>query len=580
MPLNNANFETGPFNTVGTVSSWVVNGNVGNTTEGATSGTHSAALSAGTDSQGDTLSQSFISVVNQIYSVDFDAAVFGIPANGANLQVEVQALGTSTLLDQIITPPVAGSSNPNATSFTHYHFIFTADATVTTLRFTSIGLGNANADQIIDTVSVVPATPPVPFTPGNLAIFQADSASANNTAFSILELSSTTPGSNPIQIIPIEAGGPAALRISGAGRSTGYLASSNDGTLLCFTGYNSDDSSDNGNSLNPRGVGTLDQNANFALETSYSGQGNMQTGGATTLDNVNWFIAEQSGTYTNGANAPYFSGNFCNMKSFGGTVYVFQADPVFQPVLTISAPSGGTLTPLPGISAASADNQDFCLIASGVNGGLYDVLYIVTASSDTSGSINKYSLVNASWTANGNYATAFGGFGLTAAPSGSGALLYLTTGDGNTDGNSVVKLTDTAGYNATINVATANNITLYTAPLGSTAKGISFVPGPSSTLDSDGDGYSDLQEFLAGTDAHDPTSCLHISAVTQDQNGYHITFAAVAGKKYRVQRVNTLSATQWAIVADNLVASGPTMTVLDNPPSSPSHWFYRVVLIP
>jgi hypothetical protein len=142
-------------------------------------------------------------------------------------------------------------------------------------------------------------------------------------------------------------------------------------------------------------------------------------------------------------------------------------------------------------------------------------------------------------------------------------------------------VTDNAGYNSMINIATANNITLYTAPPGSTIKGIAFVPSPSATIDSDGDGYTDLQEFLAGTDPHDPTSCLHVSAVSRDQNGYHITFASVPGKKYRVERSNTPSATnQWDIVADNLVAAGSSITVLDTPPSSPNHWFYRVVLIP
>src|SRR5437868_2663240 len=58
--LQNWDFETGPENTVGTVTGWVVNGNVGDVNfEGATSGNHAAALSAGADSQGDMLSQNF-----------------------------------------------------------------------------------------------------------------------------------------------------------------------------------------------------------------------------------------------------------------------------------------------------------------------------------------------------------------------------------------------------------------------------------------------------------------------------------------------------------------------------------------
>src|SRR6202040_2609831 len=110
-------------------------------------------------------------------------------------------------------------------------------------------------------------------------------------------------------------------------------ANSNDRTLVCLTGYNSEVSSGDATATPLRGVGTLDQTGTFALETTYTGMPDLQTGGATTVDNLNWFIADQGGAYTNAANSPSFSGNFCSMKSFGGTVYVFQADPVFQPVL-------------------------------------------------------------------------------------------------------------------------------------------------------------------------------------------------------------------------------------------------------
>lgn len=82
--------------------------------------------------------------------------------------------------------------------------------------------------------------------------------------------------------------------------------------------------------------------------------------------------------------------------------------------------------------------QDFQLIQSGDNGTTYDVLYVLSATTYTSGTISKYSLVAGTWTANGNYTTAFGGFGLTGKDSGNGAKLYVSTGAGALTANSVL----------------------------------------------------------------------------------------------------------------------------------------------
>jgi hypothetical protein len=162
LPLGNANFETGPYDTIGSVTRWTVVGNVADRAEGSTSTSHSAVFSVGGDSEGDSISQRFFSTANQVYMLDFDAGVFGIPDSGATLQLRVQVTGNSTLLDQTITPPVAGTSDPSSVTFQHYHVIFTANSSVTTLKFTSVGLGNSNADQLVDTVSVAPASSVTP----------------------------------------------------------------------------------------------------------------------------------------------------------------------------------------------------------------------------------------------------------------------------------------------------------------------------------------------------------------------------------------------------------------------------------
>ncbi len=213
------------------------------------------------------------------------------------------------------------------------------------------------------------------------------------------------------------------------------------------------------------------------MGASYTGLNAQQARGATSLNNTNFFIADQGGFYTNGATTPSPAGNFRSTKSFGGTVYVAQSSSLAGTsiVSTISAASGGVITSLPGLTN-NANMQDFYLIQSGSNGSTYDVLYTVFASSNTAGTISKFSLVSGNWVANGTSTTTFGGFGLAAEDNGGspGASLYVTSGQGALAANNVLRIVDSAGYNATLALGTST--TIYTAPAGTTVKGISLVP--------------------------------------------------------------------------------------------------------
>ncbi|MEP6674922.1 MAG: T9SS type A sorting domain-containing protein [Ferruginibacter sp.] len=314
------------------------------------------------------------------------------------------------------------------------------------------------------------------FTPGNLALLQAD-ASASNTTCSVIEINNSSANQSAVTTVPIIGTGATALRFSGSATSTGYLANTNDGSLLCFSGVNTTNTASNINTLNPRAVGTLNAAQIFNLPTTYTGASGNQTRGATAVDNSNWFIADQGGIYTNSTVTANPSGNFRSIKSFGAAVYVSSASStatVIQ-VNTISAPSGGSLTGLPGLTN-NANLQDFYLISSGNNGNTYDILYVLAATSNTAGSISKFSLVSGSWTANGTYTTSFGGFGIAAQTVAGGANLYVSTGQGALTANSVIRLNDAAGFNTAIAITTANNITLYTAPAGKIIKGVAFAP--------------------------------------------------------------------------------------------------------
>ena len=324
-------------------------------------------------------------------------------------------------------------------------------------------------------VSTVSAAP---FTAGDLAVFQA-AASASNTTGSVVEVNSTTAAQSPTNIIPIDgATTPNELRFSGSATSTGYLSHSDDRSLLTFTGANSAATTGNTNTFNPRGVGVLDPSGTFSLPTTYTGTSGNQTRSATTLNDSTWFVGDQGGLYTNGSTSASPSGNFRGAKAFGGTVYIGQASNTVTTleVAAASAPSGGTVTGLTGLPNSN-NFQDFYLVQSGANDSAYDELYTVLATSDTAGTIQKFSLVSGSWTANGTYTTAFGGFGLAAAKDAtSGADLYVTSGLGALTGNSLLKLVDTAGYNLPIAINTPDNVSLFTTPAGTILKGVDFAP--------------------------------------------------------------------------------------------------------
>ena len=315
-----------------------------------------------------------------------------------------------------------------------------------------------------------------PFATGNLAVLQMAVGTSNNTTASIIELKPNMTQATAVYTFNIPSTGATALRFSGSAATTGYLTTSNDGSQLCIPGVNTATTSGNTNGLNPRGVGVLNNMYSYTLPTTYTSTIGNQTRGATSIDNLNYYFADQGGFYTNGSSVASPTGNIRCVKPFGGTVYAFTATATSPSVGILSAASGGTLTGLNGLPNGTTYNQDFYLLSSGNNGNTYDILYVIAATTATAGTIYKYSLVNGTWVANNYYNTVVGGFGMCAATNGTGAYLYITTGLGSTVNNTVVRLTDVAGYNANINITTANNLTLFTATGSTILKGISFAP--------------------------------------------------------------------------------------------------------
>jgi hypothetical protein len=373
-------------------------------------------------------------------------------------------------------------------------------ATITFTASGATGLGGLPYTTTNSTAFDIPAPATTGFTRGNLAVLQEDVAAKNST-FSILEVNSTIVSqSSPVNTFPISATGTNAMRESSSG-STGRLADSDDGTLVCFNAFlDGSSATADETTIDPRGAGTLNAAGSFVLQATYTGLGDTtgnQARSATSVDNMTWFMGDKGGVYTNGntsgnAYIPYSIANPANvrsLKSFNGVVYALQqeggTDPYSTVMTIVPAPGSGSqsLFPLEGFPI-DGNVLDFYMIRSGNSGTNYDTVYYIDGTNNTSGAIFKYYYTGnidpmtgqQIWVSTGNsWPTANGGDGLcTATNAGGGVDLYYTTGSGGTASNSVVKVHDSAAWNQPINL-TSTNI-LYTAPSEATLKGVSFAP--------------------------------------------------------------------------------------------------------
>jgi hypothetical protein len=106
------------------------------------------------------------------------------------------------------------------------------------------------------------------------------------------------------------------------------------------------------------------------------------------------------------------------------------------------------------------------------------------------------------------------------------------------------------------------------------------APNGGPNDDPDGDGATNLQEYLAGTNPLDPADVFKITSVQILGADVGISFATVAAHRYRVERTADLVGGSWTAVADNLAGTGGILQVSDVNGTSQPQRFYRVRLLP
>lgn len=105
-----------------------------------------------------------------------------------------------------------------------------------------------------------------------------------------------------------------------------------------------------------------------------------------------------------------------------------------------------------------------------------------------------------------------------------------------------------------------------------------------SATDSDGDGFSNYDEYLAGTDPADIGSKLGFSSATEGsgsgKDDFVLILPTVAGRSYLVEWSSSLAADSWTALGGTIIGTGGPVEIRDAEAlSSAFHRFYRLSLV-
>ncbi len=99
-----------------------------------------------------------------------------------------------------------------------------------------------------------------------------------------------------------------------------------------------------------------------------------------------------------------------------------------------------------------------------------------------------------------------------------------------------------------------------------------------ASLDADGDGRSNLQEFTAGTNPRDSQSSFRVLSIVKSPTQVTLTFTSVLGKTYTVEYSDDLSSGLWTPLQSGISAQGGVTTYYSSSPQTGSMRFYRIVI--
>lgn len=109
-------------------------------------------------------------------------------------------------------------------------------------------------------------------------------------------------------------------------------------------------------------------------------------------------------------------------------------------------------------------------------------------------------------------------------------------------------------------------------------RAMTLAIGNVRTDDDDGDGFTEAEEALAGTDPHNAMSRLAVTSTQLTSSLITLVWTSVAGKQYRIQSSSDLL--NWSDVSGTFVTATTASTSGEFIPSGGTRQFYRVAIVP
>jgi hypothetical protein len=107
--------------------------------------------------------------------------------------------------------------------------------------------------------------------------------------------------------------------------------------------------------------------------------------------------------------------------------------------------------------------------------------------------------------------------------------------------------------------------------------------GRDGTLDFDGDGFIDRDEYVAGSDPKNAASTGPRPSVVRNGAGFHVTFPTISGRSYRVVYGDNLTGGSWQPVtalgggqSNPAAGTGGNVTITDTSAPATGARYYRI----